>query len=180
MKASACLHVSSSQELPYIVSITNSYFYSSTELTFQYIQRGCLLLTEIILLFYLVLPVLALLPLMVLLHTTIERATASVRPAWDYSSQNIRLEGTPRIIWPSLSWKNHSLDKKAQDPLQLGIACIQCWRNQQLPGKIGYSFSWLLLLWKMFLSCPIGISPGITATHHLSSFPCKRESLSSL
>jgi len=36
-------------------------------------------------------------------------------------SQKTRLEGTSRIIWSSLSWQKHGLDKVAQHPVQLNL-----------------------------------------------------------
>lgn len=128
--------MSSFQEFPYIVSTRNSYFYSSTELTFQYIYReGVFCLQKLFCYSILYFQPWSPPTHMVLLHTT-QIATASVRPPCDYSSQDTRLEETSRIIWLSLSWKKHNLDKMAQDPLQLYHTSIQCWGIQQFHGKI--------------------------------------------
>lgn len=128
--------MNSFQEFPYIVSTGNSYFYSSTELTFQYIYReGVFCLQKLFCYSTLYFQSWSPPTHSILLHTT-EIVIASVRPPWDYSSQNTRLEDTSRIIWPSLPWKKHSLDKMAQDPLQLYLTSIQCWGIQKFPGKI--------------------------------------------
>lgn len=61
-------------------------------------------------------------------------------------------------------------DKKTQHFVQLDVKSVQSCRIHTSLRR--YSNCQLLLLRKVFLLCPTGVSPGVRSTHYPSSFPC--------
>lgn len=53
-----------------------------------------------------------------------------------FQSQNTSLEETLRIIWSNPSGQKLSLDRLAQNPVQLNLTSIRCWVLHRFPGEI--------------------------------------------